>query len=342
MPDLREYDRPSPEVLWRDIFPNAEPAILRQVGCDIEPVQLAKRSTHEFADYLKETVGGKIVEVLASQPGAGPTFFFDGSVSRLNFQRGRMPFANFIDTILGPQSNERMFYLESTAIADLSPSLARALHLPIVSDQIPPRVWMGNHTGTQTHFDVKQNIAYVVSGKRRFTLFPPSQTPNLYMAPFESSPSNAPISMVQIEDPDFEKFPRFREAQEHAFVAELEPGDAIFIPYMWWHHVKARGELNILVNYWWNEHEGLGSPLDAMLHSILAVRDLPEPMRDAWQTMFETFVFKVHGEPMEHVEPSKRGGLGEIGEQGRVQMWQSLGAGLSKTMEKVFSPKYRR
>ena len=342
MPELREYERPSAQTFRDEIYPAARPAILRQVAADLAPVQMAKRGTGELADYLKQAIGERAINVLASNPDAGPTFFFDGDVSRLNFQRGTMPFSRFVDSVLSPDRGDQMLYLESTKVADLSPELASALHLPILSTQVQPRVWMGNNTGTHTHFDVMQNVAYVLSGKRRFTLFPPDQTPNLYMAPFEASPSNAPVSMVKLEDPDFERFPRFREAQEQALVADLEPGDGIFVPYMWWHHVKAEGDLNVLVNYWWNEHEGMGTPLDAMLHSILAVRDLPEPMRNAWQTMFETFVFKQHGEPMDHVEPQLRGGLGPHTEQSRVQMWQSLGAGLSKTMEKVFNPHFRR
>ncbi len=340
MPKIAEYDRPDAATFREDIYPRAKPAILRGAGSDLASVRLAKRSASEFADYLKQAIGEKPVEVLAAQPNAGPTFFFDGHVSTLNFERRGMPFSSFVDAILDPSIEERMLYLESTNLADLSPALAEALHLPLLPPGMQPRIWMGNKTGTQTHFDVKQNIAYVVSGKRKFTLFPPNQTPNLYMAPLENSPSNAPISMVKLEDPDLERFPRFREALEHALVAELEPGDAIFIPYMWWHHVKAVGELNVLVNYWWNEHESLGSPLDAMLHSILAVRDLPPPMRDAWRTMFETFVFKAHGEPMEHVEPASRGGLGQFDPRTRVQLWRSLGSGLSKTMERVFKQRF--
>ena len=50
-----------------------------------------------------------------------------------------------------------------------------------------------------------------------------------------------PISMVDLDDPDFERFPKFREALRHALVAELEPGDAIYIPALWWHGVQATG-----------------------------------------------------------------------------------------------------
>lgn len=340
MPEIAEYDRPDAAAFREEIYPKAQPAILRGVGAGLEPVLLAKRAPSEFGDFLKEHIGNASIDVLRAKPNTGETFFFGSSISSLNFDRDRMPFSTFVDTILSGSGDERMLYLESTKISDLNPKLADALHLPFLPTSIAPRIWMGNKTGTQTHFDVKQNVAYVVSGKRRFTLFPPSQTPNLYMAPFESSPSNAPISMVQLENPDFEQFPRFREAMDNALVAELDPGDAIFIPYMWWHHVKAVGELNVLVNYWWNEHEGMGSPLDAMLHSILAVRDLPPPMREAWHTMFETFVFKSHGEPMDHIEPTKRGGLGPLNPRARVQMWQSLGAGLSQVMERAFKQRF--
>lgn len=156
------------------------------------------------------------------------------------------------------------------------------------------------------------------------------------MAPFENSPSCVPISMVLLEDPDFDRFPRVREALEHRVVAELEPGDALFIPCMWWHYVKALGEFNVLVNYWWNEYEALGSPVDAMLHAILVPRDLPPAMREAWQTMFETYVVKLHGAPMDHVEPGQRGGLGTCDERTRIQLWQSLGSGLSEMMRRVY------
>jgi oxalate decarboxylase/phosphoglucose isomerase-like protein (cupin superfamily) len=57
---------------------------------------------------------------------------------------------------------------------------------------------------------------------------------------------------VSFRDPDFTRFPRFREALKHAIVAELEPGDALYIPSLWWHHVESIGVLNAMVNYWWS------------------------------------------------------------------------------------------
>jgi quercetin dioxygenase-like cupin family protein len=52
--------------------------------------------------------------------------------------------------------------------------------------------------------------------------------------------------------PDLDRFPRFVSALKVAQAAELSPGDAIFIPRDWFHHVEAIERFNVLVNYWWD------------------------------------------------------------------------------------------
>jgi oxalate decarboxylase/phosphoglucose isomerase-like protein (cupin superfamily) len=103
-----------------------------------------------------------------------------------------------------------------------------------------------------THNDPVENVAVVAAGRRRFTLFPPSAEPDLYMGPHHPTPAGARISMVHVTAPDFDRFPRFAAALEVAQVAELLPGDAIFIPRDWFHHVEAIERFNVLVNYWWD------------------------------------------------------------------------------------------
>ena len=59
----------------------------------------------------------------------------------------------------------------------------------------------------------------------------------------------------------------------------------IFIPYLWWHHVRSVDRINMLVNYWWTPTgEARGAPRDAFLHAMLAIRTLPKAHRDAWRT----------------------------------------------------------
>jgi hypothetical protein len=114
--------------------------------------------------------------------------------------------------------------------------------------------------------------------------------------------------MVDFSAPDFELYPRFRDALAHARVAELEPGDAIYIPTLWWHHVEALEAFNILVNYWWTETQiDGGSPLHALGHGILTVSHLPEAQREAWRALFDHFVFRRNGDPAAHIPPARRG-----------------------------------
>ena len=124
--------------------------------------------------------------------------------------------------------------------------------MPLVPAAAKPRLWIGNAAKVATHNDPIENVAVVAAGRRRFTLFPPSAEPDLYMGPHDPTPAGARISMVHVTAPDFERFPRFASALEVAQVAELLPGDAIFIPRDWYHHVEALDRFNVLVNYWWD------------------------------------------------------------------------------------------
>ena len=116
--------------------------------------------------------------------------------------------------------------------------------------------------------------------------------------------------MVPLRNPDLARFPRFADALAASQSADLTPGDAIFIPYGWWHHVEALEPFNVLVNYWWNEARQVGSPFDSMLHAVLTLRDLPPEQRAVWRALFEHYVFTSGDESMSHLPREQRGMLG--------------------------------
>ena len=62
-------------------------------------------------------------------------------------------------------------------------------------------LWMGSKTNVAAHFDSSDNIACVIHGKRRFTLFPPDQIKNLYIGPLDRTPAGQSISLVDFEKP---------------------------------------------------------------------------------------------------------------------------------------------
>ena len=165
----------------------------------------------------------------------------------------------------------------------------------------------------------------MAAGRRRFTLIPPGQLPNLYIGPLELTPAGQQVSLVDLRDPDFERFPRAREALAQAQVAELDPGDAIYVPSMWWHHVEALAPFNILINHWWRDMpDYVGPPGDALLHAILNIRDLPQHERDAWRVFFDHYVFGARPDNVAHIPPDRRGVVGELNDDMARRLRQVL------------------
>ena len=107
-----------------------------------------------------------------------------------------------------------------------------------------------------------------------------------------------------------------RAALESAQTAELEPGDAIFIPSMWWHHIEALDSLNVLVNYWWRQSPSfMDSPINALMLAIMTVRDLPKAQRDAWYNLFRHYVFEADENTASHIPEAARRVLAPMDEE---------------------------
>jgi len=95
-------------------------------------------------------------------------------------------------------------------------------------------VWIGGaNASTQAHFDVYHNFYVQVYGKKQFILFPPSQHRNLYINPFLHP--GALQSQVNFEHPNLTEFPNFEQVS--GIQTTLFPGDVLYIPPMWFHHV---------------------------------------------------------------------------------------------------------
>lgn len=154
-----------------------------------------------------------------------------------------------------------------------------------------------------------------VDGGRRFTLFAPEQVRNLYIGPLDFAPTGAAMSLARLDHPEDPRFPRLQDALAHAQVADLRPGDAIYIPPMWWHHVASLERLNALVNYWWMSPREGGAPpqtgLASLMHCILALKSLPPAQRAAWRDLLDYYVFD-DTDPAAHIPEQARGILGPL------------------------------
>jgi [protein]-arginine 3-hydroxylase / protease len=113
--------------------------------------------------------------------------------------------------------------------------------------QLRSGLWVGA-TGTVSplHFDRHPNVNIQIHGRKRWVLFSPADSGNLYFGAEALEPVQ--FCPVDIDNPDLSRFPRFARARPS--VAIMEPGDALFVPPGWWHHVTALSD-SINVNYWW-------------------------------------------------------------------------------------------
>ncbi len=315
-------------AIFRDeIIPANRPVILRGLIDSWPAVQAGKASPKDACEYLLQFYRGAAVPLLIGDPASKRHIFYEDAMAGLNFERRPAPFIDGLRLLLQQVDNADApaIFMESLPLPNCLPGFTDQHRMPLVDSATIPNIWIGNAVKVQTHFDLMRNIACVVAGKRRFTLFPPEQLPNLYIGPLDFTPAGTPLSMVPLDEPDFERFPRFRQALEAAEVAELEAGDALYLPYAWWHHVQSLQGFNILVNYWWNDPVHATRPYDALLHAVLAFRDLPEDQRKVWQGMFEYFVFETSGQALGHLAPQHRGHMGPASAQQTAAIKSVLG-----------------
>ncbi len=295
-----------------------EPLVMRGLVADWPAVKQAAQSPQALAGYLAGFDSGKPVDTLLAPASVKGRIFYSENMAGFNFTRNASTVSAVAEQLLryAPFDNRPMLAVQSALIADCLPGFVAENRLAILDPSIAPRIWLGNRVVTPAHFDESSNVACVVSGRRRFTLFPPEQIANLYVGPLDYAPTGTPISMVDIRTPDLVRFPRFAEALAHAQVTELEPGDAIYIPALWWHHVESLDKFNMLVNYWWRGAPGTpgmgDSALDCLLHSLLTLRHLPAEQRKAWGAIFAHYVFDADPHSAGHIPAQRRGILGDM------------------------------
>ena len=289
-----------------------EPAVLRGLAADWPIVQAARQSNDAAYEYLRSFYNDTPVTISVGGPEAQGRIFYTEDMTGLNFETRRGQLDEVLDEIRRMESMENppVHYVGSTTVDVVLPGFREHNDLDFKGVKPMIRIWIGNRTRIASHYDITDNIACVAAGRRRFTLFPPDQLKNLYVGPLDLTPAGQSISMVDLNDPDFDRFPRFREALEHGQVTELEPGDAIFVPSMWWHNVEGLDPFNVLVNYWWRDVPAyLGTPLEVLNHALLSIRDLPKEQREVWRDMFEHYVFNPDDDVASHIPENARGVL---------------------------------
>ena len=175
-------------------------------------------------DFFKDQHGSKQVKVFdGSFVTAGKNY-----MSRLK----TIPLREYIDLVMTTSQDLRMFLYN---IKSEIPELIDDIIFPSLVDGFSRNfvfMFFGcKGSVTQLHFDIDMSHVFhtVLYGKKTVYLFPYEQGKNLHRYPFTCR------SYVDVERPDFEQYPGLKQAQ--GYKVELEPGETLYIPSGYWHHV---------------------------------------------------------------------------------------------------------
>lgn len=297
----------------RDIRPRYRPVVIRGLASTWPLVEAGKKDAFAALRYIEGFDNGQPTDIMLAPQSEKGRFFYSEDMRGFNFRREKLSLTGLAQHLREIAGSEEPIgiYAGATSTQAFLPGFDTANPLPLVEGmEATPRIWLGNASQVATHFDLSDNIAVVAVAKRRFTLFPPEATADLYVGPLDRTLAGQPVSMVDPLAPDVESYPNFARARAVAMEAELEPGDAIYIPTLWWHHVAASAPINVLVNYWHNDARHGGGFL-ALVHALLAIRDLPQAQKEAWRSWFDHFVFGENAsEAAAHLPPHARGVTG--------------------------------
>lgn len=255
MPDLPRLEAPDAERFERDHRAPGRPAVLTGL---LDGAAL--RAALDLA-RMRDAHGGATVPVARMR---GEDLVVDPA---RGIAQDGASLGAFLD---GVAAGEARGYLIARA-EQLPPSLRRELTTPRYCEGAPwivSRLWVASaDTVSALHRDLADNLHTVVDGEKVFTLVSPAQDDRVYPHGLLAGLPNA--ARVDLDRPDFARFPRSRDLR--TATARLSPGETLFIPHGWWHHVRtARGSVSI--NTWWAR--GLRLPVVALADWFKRARGL--------------------------------------------------------------------
>ena len=309
---IREFG-PANAKEFAEIRSAGQPAIFRGQAAEWPAVDAARAGDDKLLAYLRRFSLTSSANVIIAPPECGGRMFYTDDLSGLTFRRETCGLGSLLEQLLQDRDDPspHAYAVQAERVEKAFTGFEKENQANLLPAGTVPLAWIGNRVRVAPHYDRYENLGIVVAGRRHFTLFPPEQVANLYPGPFELTPAGTPVAMVDLHDPDLTRFPRYAEAARHAQSAILDAGDAIYIPYLWWHAVDSLEAFNLFISHWWSgDAQGGAEPYDAMFYALLALRGLPPERREAWRHMFDHYVFETHGDPGAHIPPQARGVLG--------------------------------
>jgi len=306
-----------------NVAQRCQPVVIRGLVAHWPAVDAAGQGAVEALTYLRQFAAGHQAEYFSAEADLAGRYHYGEGPGGFNFARQTAPVRDALDRI---EAHARVdgagtAYLGSLPADIHYPGFVQANRCDLLPSGVQPRLWVGNRSTVACHYDVYDNLACVVAGRRRFTLYPPDAIDDLYVGPVDHTLSGQPVSLAAGADDIEARYPRFAEAKTRALQADLWPGDALYLPKLWWHQVEATEPLNILANYWWDGFAaGPDSPYAAMMLAMITLAERPLGERAAWRAFYDHYVFRQRGHPLAHMPEAQHGVLGRLSQNyGRIR-----------------------
>ncbi|WP_313536686.1 cupin-like domain-containing protein [Sphingomonas sp.] len=289
------------------------PIVLRGAASAL-PVTRAAATAERLCTYLRSFDSGRTAQAFVGDPAIGGRYAYGDQPDGFNFTRETLDLGTALDRIASAAADPHQpsVYCGSLPAEDHLPGFAEANPLALVPQGVLPRLWIGNASTIACHYDQFDNLACVIAGERRFTLYPPDAIGDLYIGPIDHTMAGQPVSLAAAAGPDDPRYPRFAAARARALTVTLHPGDALYLPKLWWHQVEATASFNLLMNYWWDDFvSGPDAPYTALLLAMTTVAERPPAERAAWRVFFDHYAFRPDGHPLAHLPPERHGILAD-------------------------------
>lgn len=300
----------------REIVHACLPVVIRGLVTGWPIVKAARESPRAFKEYLAPLDAGERVEVFIGDPSIRGKYYYNPGLQGFNFERRMMKLMDAVECLLEAieRPDERSVYVGSVPTGTCLPGFVGANPTPLAATGASPRIWLGTAANISSHYDTTDNLACVIAGRRRFTLYSPELIGRLYVGPLDNTMAGPPVSLAASAPAGSEnEFPLFAEIRDQALRVELEAGDALYLPKLWWHQVESTAPFNGLVNYWWDAFSiGPDAPYTSLLLAMITIADRPPVERQAWKAFFDHYVFRSNGHPLAHLPPQQHGLLGPL------------------------------
>jgi hypothetical protein len=304
-------DLSDPERFEREVVGRCQPVIIRGLVRDWPVTHAACDSPRRLGEYLSLFDNGGRVEAFFGDAAIAGKYYYTPDLKGFNFERRMMKLIEALAAIA--ESPDRpgvqSIYVGAVSAGGHLPGFAAANPMPLLPRVTSPHLWFGHASNVSSHYDALDNLACVIAGRRRFTLYAPELIGSLYVGPIDNTMAGQPVSLAA-SAPESERtaFPLFERIRHQALIADLEPGDALYLPKLWWHQVEATAPFNGLVNYWWDAFtSGPDAPYTSLLLAMITIAERPPAERQAWKAFFDHYVFRTNGHPLAHLPPELHG-----------------------------------